>query len=77
MNKIYTVTRKARLITDQELEELEKIAKGQIAFFSPLRMATTARQKELGEYNFRVLACVRNLRDTIVSGEHLVKKPKP
>ena len=70
-NSVYSLTRKAVKVTDEELAELEELAKGQMQYLSPLKMATMARQHQLGEYNLRVLECVRKLRDTIISGKNL------
>jgi hypothetical protein len=58
-------------ITDEELDGLEKMARGQLAYFSPLKMATMGRQRALGQHNLAVLAKLRELRDTIKAGESL------
>ena len=62
---LYSVCRNIRKVTDQELAEAEEMAKGQMAYFSPLKMATQGRQHALGKHNLDVIAKVRALRDTI------------
>ena len=68
---IYSVCRAIRKITDEELAELEKVAKGQLEYCSPLKMATQGRQNALGKHNLAVLAKLRELRDAIMAGEEL------
>lgn len=68
MKTILSVCRKVLTIPDKEFEEAEKLAQGQLAYHSPLKMATTAKQRALGEHNTRVLAKLRDLRDTIRAG---------
>lgn len=74
MNSVYSLTRKAFKVTDEELVELEELARGQLEYISPLKQATMARQRALGEHNLRVIECVRKLRDTIIAGKHLQAK---
>jgi len=62
---LYSVCRNIRKVTDQELAEAEEMAKGQLADFSPLKMATQGRQHALGKHNLEVIARVRALRDII------------
>ena len=68
---LYSVCRNILKVTDEEIAEAEKMAKGQLAYFSPLKMATQGRQHALGKHNLAVLAKVRELRDTIKSGASL------
>jgi hypothetical protein len=69
-----TICRNVAKITDAELDELERMAKGQLAYFSPLKMATTGRQHALGQHNLAVLTKLRELRDTIKAGESIAKR---
>lgn len=54
-----------RQITDAEIEELRKMANGQCEYHNPLRMATTCRQRKLGEHNHAVLDALVNLKKVI------------
>ena len=70
-NKIYDICIKVTQITDEEIKEIRGIAEGQMAYFSPLRMATTGKQNELGRHNMAVLDALLKLKDVIESGAHL------
>ena len=70
-NKVLRVCNSIRAISDDELAELDAMARGQVEFLSPLRMATTARQNALGAHNLAVLQQLRALRDTINRGASL------
>lgn len=73
MNSINALCKKALKVTDEEIEELTEVARGQLEYCSPLKQATMARQQALGHHNMLVLAKVRELRDAIRGGEHLCK----
>lgn len=74
MNSIHALCKKALKVTDEELDELTEVARQQLEYCSPLKMATTARQHALGHHNMLVLAKVRELRDTIKDGEKIAGK---
>jgi hypothetical protein len=71
---VLRIARSIRTIKDEELAELEQMAKGQLAYCSPLKMATMGRQHALGMHNLLVLAKLRELRDAIKAGEQLRKR---
>lgn len=73
MSVVHRVCVLALKITDSQLDNTEQMAKSQIAYFSPLKMATTAKQHALGKHNLAVLAKVRELRDTIRAGAVIMK----
>jgi hypothetical protein len=66
-----SICRAVRKLSDAELDDLERMAKGQLAYLSPLKMATSARQHALGNHNLLVLTKLRELRDAIKAGEKL------
>lgn len=68
---VLSICRSVRKITDAELDELEQMAKEQYGYFSPLKLATQARQRALGTHNQLVLELLRRLRDAIKEGEFL------
>jgi hypothetical protein len=69
MKNILNVCLKVREITDEELAEAEAMAREQIDYFSPLKMATTAKQVALGKHNMACIAALRILRNVIRDGE--------
>lgn len=70
-NKIYGICIAVTQITDAEVQELRDIAQRQLDYISPLRMATTAKQNELGRHNMDVLDALLKLKEVIESGAHL------
>lgn len=70
---VYTFCRKALTITDDDLADAENIARKQLEYFSPLKMATTARQHALGAHNMAVITKVRELRDVLRGGKDISK----
>lgn len=71
---VLSICRAIRAVKDEELAELEQMAKGQLAYLSPLKMATMGRQHALGTHNLLVLSKLRELRDAIKAGERLAKR---
>jgi hypothetical protein len=74
VNIVYGICRKVVKITDEELAELEEVAKTQLGYLSPLKCATMGWQHALGNHNLAVVAKVRELRDLIVQGAQ-IKRP--
>lgn len=70
---ILSICRAARKVTDEELAEMETMARGQASYIRPLKLATQARQNALGKHNLSVLEKLRELRDTIKAGENLAR----
>ena len=70
-NKILDFCIQVTKITDAEVQEVREIAQSQMEYHNPLRMATTARQNELGRYNQAVLDALLNLKAVIESGESI------
>lgn len=60
-------------VSEEEIEVMEEVVRGQLEFHSPLRMATTARQRALGGHNLRTLNAFRNLRRILRRGEKIAK----
>lgn len=65
---IHTLCRKVAKITDAELADVEMMAAEQTNYAHPLKMATATRVRGAGNYNQRVVAKLRELRDTILAG---------
>ena len=70
-NKIFDICIAVTQITEAEVQEIREIAQGQLNYCSPLRMATTAQQNELGRHNNAVLDALLKLKEVIESGAHL------
>jgi len=70
-NKILDICIKVTQITDEEIEELREVAKGQMEYHNPLRMATTGKQNALGRHNMAVLDALLKLKEVIASGATL------
>lgn len=73
-NIVYGICRKVVKITDEELAELEEVAKVQLEYLSPLKCATMGWQHALGNHNLAVVAKLRELRDLILQGAE-IKRP--
>lgn len=69
MKNIHSLCRKVAKITDAKLAEVEQMAAAQVAHTHPLKMATAGRINSAGSHNQRVLAKLRELRDTILAGK--------
>ena len=67
-NKIHKICKEVLKITDEEIEELREIAKRQEEYFSPLKMATAAKQNALGKHNNAVLDKLIELKEVIEQG---------
>lgn len=72
-NKIYNICIAVAQITEAEVQEIREIAQGQLDYFSPLRMATTAQQNALGRHNMDVLDALLKLKEVIESGAQLME----
>lgn len=75
-NKIYKICEDVLKITDEEIEEIRKIARGQEAYFSPLKCATTAKQNALGKHNNMVLDKLLELKEVIEAGADIGGRKK-
>lgn len=71
VKEIFKISELVLSITDEEFEELEAMAQEQCDYMNPLKCATTARQHALGEHNKKMISCLRDLKNTILSGEEL------
>lgn len=58
-------------ITDEEFKELEDMAQAQGEYINPLKCATTARQHALSEHNKKMISCLRDLKNALLSGKDL------
>jgi hypothetical protein len=72
MKKLLNVCRKVKDLTDEELEEAQRMARYQMEYISPLRPKSQGEQNALGRYNTEVVAAVGALRELIRRGP-----PKP
>ncbi len=52
-------------LTDSEFNEMEKVAREQIAYTHPLKYATASMWNNIGRHNLHVLRDLRRLRNTI------------
>jgi hypothetical protein len=68
-NRIYKICEDTLKINDEEIKEVQEICEQQTSYMSPLKMATTRRQNELGEYNKKVLDKILELRKLLESGK--------
>lgn len=71
MKTILNVARKIRDLSDEDLNAAERMAREQLTYTSPLKMATVARSHKLGSHNLRVVLELRAIRETIRQGEWL------
>lgn len=69
INEINKVCKSVMKLQDSDFEEIEKAYKNQLAYISPLKMATTSKQHMLGEHNEKVIIALKVLRDVIKDGE--------
>ena len=70
-NKIYKICKDILKITNEEIEEIQEIAEGQMQYINPLRPATQAKQNALGEHNNKVLNKLIELKEVIEAGADL------
>ena len=68
IDKINKICADILTLTDEELDEAIKMAKGQMEYFSPLKNATMGWQHKLGQHNKEVMNELRHLRETIKEG---------
>ena len=71
IDKINKICADILTLTDEELDEALKMAKGQMEYFSPLKNATMGWQHKLGQHNMEVVNELKHLRDTIKEGENI------
>lgn len=71
IDKINKICADILTLTDEELDEAIKMAKGQMEYFSPLKNATMGWQHKLGQHNMEVVNELKHLRDTIKEGENI------
>lgn len=71
VNKIYEIRKTLFEITDKEIEELREMAREQIEYSHPFKMATARYQNQLGEYNNKVLDKILELKQIFEYGANL------
>lgn len=71
VKEIFKISKLVLAITDEEFEELEKMAQEQCDYVNLLKCETTAKQHALGEHNKKMIACLKELKNTILSGKEL------
>lgn len=62
---VYDISQKTLSITDAEFEYLDYVAKEQAEYTHPLKCETQAKYNELGDYNYRLIAALKNLQDVL------------
>ena len=75
MEQISLQTFAERLISgglDADINSLECDAEEQVAYHHPLKPATTAHQRSLGEYNLEAVKKLRELKAHLISGAAIV-----
>ena len=71
VKEIFKVSKIVLSITDEEFEELEEMAQAQCDYVNPLKCATTAKQHVFGAHNKKMISCLRELKNTLLSGKEL------
>jgi hypothetical protein len=71
VEEIFKISKLVLSITDEEFEELEEMAQEQCDYINPLKCATAAKQHALGEHNKKMIACLRDLKNVLLSGKEL------
>ncbi len=66
-SNIHTICKKITRITDAEIAGVEKIAKQQMDYIHPLKMATATKVHATGVKNLECLKKLRELRDLLKS----------
>lgn len=71
VKEIFKISKLVLSITDEEFEELEEMAQEQCDYVNPLKCDTTAKQNALGEHNKKMIACLKELKNTLLRGKEL------
>lgn len=71
VKEIFKISKLVLSITDEEFEELETMAQEQCDYINPLKCATTARQHALGKHNKKMVSCLRDLKNVLLSAKEL------
>ncbi len=66
-SNIHTLCKKISRVTDAEIAGVEKIAKQQMDYIHPLRMASATKVHNTGAKNLECLKKLRELRDLLNS----------
>ena len=69
MNTVHKICKQVVALTDEELDAAEIEANEQVNHLHPLKVAKQFRINKAGKHNLRVIAAVRNLRNTITAGK--------
>lgn len=65
VNIVYKIAELVRELTDEDFKYFEDTIEGQESYFSPLRMGTVNRQRELAEHNKKMVNCLKQLRELV------------
>ena len=65
INEINKVCQAVSRLTDEDFEEVRKMAQEQSGYVHPLKNATAKKYNEIGEHNIRVVNALQDLRDVI------------
>jgi hypothetical protein len=67
MNSIHNLCKKIARLTDADFAAVERIAKDQVSYMHPLKMATAGRIQSTGKKNMVVIEKLRELRTVLNS----------
>lgn len=68
MNRIYSICKNILKVTDEEIQEVKEVYEKQLNYMSPMKMATTRKQHELGVHNKQVLEKIIELKYILETG---------
>lgn len=66
VSKVNRLCKAIAALTDDDIIEVEKIAREQVAYSHPLKMATARKINSTGKHNLSVLEDLRKIRETIL-----------
>ena len=67
IKKVNKVCKAVKNLTEEDFKAVFDMAKEQIEYTNPLKMATASKLNDTGEHNFKVIEALRNLKIVIES----------
>lgn len=67
IQKIDKICKTIKSLTNEDFEAVLDMAKEQSEYIHPLKMATAMRLNNTGDYNFKVIEALKNLKTVIES----------
>jgi hypothetical protein len=64
-NKIYSICRNIRAITDKEFQEIEELSNNQASYINPLKGAKQSKRNRLGNNNLNIIAHLKQIQEII------------